>query len=413
MQGGDSIRVLYLNHYGVFRGAQRSMLELVRAFPPNAVTPYFITPKGDFIKYLEKSGYSYSKVFGGISKFDHSRVGYYRGLRWLILLREFAFLFPTFFVFYSLRRRAKDIDIIHINEITCLLPLILARKLFKKPVIAHARVVLNSDKTKWRTRMVNRVLRKFTDHIIAIDETVASNISAGQKVSVIHNSFEKAGAFVSEKGGFRAKLDAITRRKLTVGYIGAIHVNKGVFDLLEAARLCAQNGLDVNFIIAGGRDKASRTSNAILKNMGFSHDGNDDLYAFIDDNKLNDYVHPIGFSSDTADFFSYIDVNCFPSYYDAPGRSVFEAAFFSKPTIAAISNPLPDTFIDGKTGLKVEAANPRSIYDAIRHFYDNAESINEMGAAAYALATNNFDPQKNAASVLAIYRSLVSTHQSL
>ena len=51
------------------------------------------------------------------------------------------------------------------------------------------------------------------------------------------------------------------------------------------------------------------------------------------------------------------DIFCFPSHLNSPGRSVFEAGFYSVLSIAAISNPCNDTFEDGKTGLIVKMSN--------------------------------------------------------
>ena len=399
----EPLKVIYINHYGVVGGAQRSMLELINAFPQNAVAPHVITPGGRITNFLKQMGIPYTLTPGGVSKFDHSKLGYYRGFRWLILLREILFIFPTVYSFFRARTEITKADVVHVNEITCLLPIYIIKKFFHKPVITHARVVLTTQGGKTRMGLVKRVLLNYTDGIIAIDKTVAASLPVTTNVNIVHNSFTKSNDSIDDNA-FAKKLSTLPRRKLNIGFIGTIQHNKGIFDLLKTALLCKRHNVDVNFIIAGNKE-VSHSSTRIKMNK----DADDEFHKFIADNNLHTYVHPLGFSYDTAAFFNYIDVICFPSYYDAPGRPVFEAAFFSKPSIVALTtNTFDDTFIDGKTGIKVNAGDPVSIYNAIMRFFNNPDVIRRMGDEAYTLACRNFEPSANALKVLNIYQSVSS-----
>ena len=60
-----------------------------------------------------------------------------------------------------------------------------------------------------------------------------------------------------------------------------------------------------------------------------------------------------------------MDVLCFPSHYDAPGRPIFEAAFFGVPSIVAVRNPRPDTLVDGETGLAIRPHDADELAEAI------------------------------------------------
>ena len=75
-----SLKVIYINHYGTYHGAQRSLVELIRNFPQNEVIPYIITPRGEMENALKGNKINYDTVFG-VSKFDHTRIGYYRKWR--------------------------------------------------------------------------------------------------------------------------------------------------------------------------------------------------------------------------------------------------------------------------------------------------------------------------------------------
>jgi glycosyltransferase involved in cell wall biosynthesis len=85
---------------------------------------------------------------------------------------------------------------------------------------------------------------------------------------------------------------------------------------------------------------------------------------------------------------------CFPSHFDAPGRPVFEAAFFGVPSIAAVTQPMGDTIVDGVTGLAVRPREPRQLAEAILSLYANPERRAELGRNAAQL-------------VLGVYREAV------
>lgn len=402
------LSVLYINHYGVLGGAQRSLLELIMSFPENEVKPHVLTPPGKMEEYLKKTGIGYSVVRGGISKFDHTRLGYYRGLRWMILAREFVYLFPTAIALYRLRKHAANFDLIHINEITCLVPAWLVKKWYKKPVVMHARVVLNTTNGKRRRRFVHAVLNNNCDHIIAIDQHVAHSLALKNKLSIVHNSFSPFGALSKGRDSINAALGALPKRRLNVGFIGAIHRNKGIFDLAKAAKHCKQHGLDVNFVIIGNAEqKNSGWLKNFLVNAGISQDQNSALRQYIRKNDLDEHMHLLGITANTADFFRYVDVICFPSHYGALGRPVFEAAYFRRPSIVALDETFDDTFIEGETGLRFKPRDADALFEAIRFFYEHSQSLEEMGEKAYHLAHRNFDGATNAARVLSIYRSLI------
>ncbi len=86
------LKVLYIHCVGEFGGASRSLFELLNAFPNDQIEPIVILPYGSAASVLSKTEFTFYTT-RGISKFDFSEASYYKGLRWLILLRE-LFLLP-------------------------------------------------------------------------------------------------------------------------------------------------------------------------------------------------------------------------------------------------------------------------------------------------------------------------------
>ena len=72
-------------------------------------------------------------------------------MRWLVLLREIAYLPFTIAALATLGRRWRSIDLIP-WRFTGLVPLLVARRLFGAPAIVHVRSVAHDDARSWRTR---------------------------------------------------------------------------------------------------------------------------------------------------------------------------------------------------------------------------------------------------------------------
>src|SRR5688500_13009893 len=87
------IRVLYIHPSHHPGGSLRSLVGLIRMLPPSVECRFLTTTA------VTEVVSQYGPVIGccGVPVFDHSRAGYYRGLRWCILFRELLYT-PCFIV---------------------------------------------------------------------------------------------------------------------------------------------------------------------------------------------------------------------------------------------------------------------------------------------------------------------------
>jgi glycosyltransferase involved in cell wall biosynthesis len=396
------LKVLYIHMTGAFAGGSRSLYEVVRAIPAGEVEPLFIVPRGSVHGFF--SGLGEVIEAAGISQFDNTRYSYYRGLRWLVVLRELAFIPSTLIALLRARKRWKHVDLIHINEITGVLPWLVARRLFKAPVIVHVRSVMRNDAVLFRTRWINRLLCDKADAVVAIDDTVRASLPRKLSVDVIHNAFSLKSA--DADSGFTYKL-GLKPGSFRVGFVGNLLRVKGIFELIEAARLTRDQGLDVEFIVVGGDAGRSDTLLArILNWLRIGQDVGTDVQAKIDEYGLRDRFHMVGFMADIAQAYACMDVLCFPSHYDAPGRPIFEAAFLRVPSIVALNKPMPDTLVDGVSGIAIPPHDAPALAKAITRLTNDRALAAEMGAAAHQMAISNFSAERNAAKLLAVYKRL-------
>lgn len=403
------MKVLFIHITGAFGGSSRSLTEAVRAFPGD-IDAHFLTPCGTVEGFFGKLG----KVLAvsGLSQFDNTQYSYYRGFRWLVLLREIANLPATFSAIREAQRRWPDIDLIHVNEFTGLLPMWLAKRRYGVPVVVHVRSVARLDRKALRSRLVNSVLRDNADAVIAIDETVRQSLPEDLPVEVIHNAFTPKPAGEPDP----ALSDRIARLRpgaLRVGFVGNLLKVKGIQDLVEAARIVKQRGGDVEYVVVGDDARPSTSLKArLLHSFGLNQNIKAQVQAKIAEYGLENDFLMLGFMSDIAQAYRHFDVLCFPSHFNAPGRPVFEAAFSAVPSIVAVTDPTDDTIIDGVTGLTIPPHAPERLAEAILACAADREKTKTMGQEAKALAERNFSVERNAAELFGVFQRCVAATEN-
>ncbi len=398
-----AISILYIHSCGIFGGASRSLLELIKAFPADSIKPHLLTQGGNTVLFFEECGIPAIPV-KGISQLDNTQYGHYRGTRWLILLREIYYLPFTLHGMLKARRAWPDIDVVHINEMTMLAPILLAKLIFKKPLVLHIRSVQRDFSASLRGRFALRVLKRFPSTLIAIDQTVRNRIPPSLPVNIIHNGFGISD-IPNEKLQKQA-LDSETfkQRPMRVAFVGNLLRLKGVVEFLHAANICADRGMNVEFLFVGNTPrKNSGLIRYVLKRFGLYEDLGERLLQYVKQHELEQRVKFLGFIKDISKIYSDTDILCFPSYLNAVGRPTIEAALFRVPSIVAIRNPESDTIIDGETGICIEEKSAIALADAIEQFYRQPHEIARMGEQAHQLAQRFFNIEHNAKKVLDIY----------
>jgi glycosyltransferase involved in cell wall biosynthesis len=266
--------------------------------------------------------------------------------------------------------------------------------------------VLNDDMDSRRTRWIAGLLGKHTRALVAIDDTVRRSIPAELSVRVIHNSFSPGGPFEAD-ATLDERLAKLSPSSFKVGFVGNLLASKGIVELIEAMCMVRDAGVDAELVIAGDDAQSSRGVKArLLKPVKLSHDVRSEVESRIGQHGLADRVHLLGFTDNIGKVYQSMDVVCFPSHLDAPGRPIFEAAFYGVPSIAAIRNPTPDTFVHEGTGLTVKAGDVGDLAAAIMRLANDRSMVHHLGTSARALALENFDAAKNMEKLLALYRDV-------
>lgn len=401
------LRVLYIDGVGPFGGASRSLFESMRAMPAGSVERYFIVQSGTILGFYRPLA-SAVVTARGLTRFDNTRASHYRGRRWIVVLRE-AFHIP-FMVSALLRARQKfpDIDVVHANEITEIIPGLLAKWLFQAPLVVHVRSLQRSDAKSRRVQWFRRTLRRHVDAVVAIDENVRQTLPNDVCVDVIHNAFTPQYAAEADNE-YLQPLDRLSPSALVVGFVGNLHKSKGLFELIEAGRIVKSKGGNVQYVIVGGGTMRSRgILHWALKLFGLAENIGEDLPSLLERQGLSDDFFLLGHTNDIQRVYERMDVLAFPSHFDAAGRPVFEAAFSGVPSIVAVSDPKFDTVRHGVAAIAVPEPRPDLIAEAILTLDRDRAATRRMGEAARLLANENFVPIVNALKLLQLYHRVVA-----
>ncbi len=388
--------MLYLHPFGAYGGATKSLAEMVAALPASSIRGVALAPPGVAARSLAAAGLEVLPV-RGIAQWDDTRFGHYRGLRWLILLRELAYWPGTLL---ALGRAATHgpFDLIHCNEITAVLAGVLAKKRLGAPLLVHVRSLQRGSGGGRISAGLMRLLRRHADVVVAIDEAVRRTLPADLPVRIVYN-----GMAVPDDLPARQDADGPFR----VAIVGVLHRAKGVYEFVAAAKLLRDRGVDVRLMIVGENVRpVTGLRGWLLRRLDFARDVRGELEAYVAAHGLHGHVEFTGFVADIRSVYGRIDAVCFPSHLDAPGRPVFEAALFGLPTVVAMRDPTADVVVHGSTGLCIDVPTPQAIADAIAALAADRSGCRRMGQEARRAALQRFESRISAARMFELYRQV-------
>lgn len=398
----EKINVLYIQHVGVQGGSFKSIYLVAKELSDKKkINPYFISVHGVNNIKIKESGFLYKSV-SGLSQFDNGRISLYKGVRWLILVREILLLPSTVYAIMYAAFKWKNIDVIHVNEITLIGVVVLAKIFIKKPIVLHVRS-MQSIRNNIRRRVIMSLVNKYVDIVIPIDGNVASTLNVEKKIKVIHNSEVEPDVVICDY----KNENKIIRFGIVANYLRY----KGVEDYVQAAMICLKENKtsDLQFLIYG--DSQAKNKDIIYyirKIFGFDYDVKRKILSIISKNEYENVIKVCGFVSDPKVIYTGIDVLVFPSWLDAVGRPVFEAAHYGLPSIVALKEKRSDDAIqDGVTGFVVKERSPIELAAAMQKFIDNPTIIKSMGIAANRLALEQFNLKKNTMTIYDMYCRLI------
>jgi glycosyltransferase involved in cell wall biosynthesis len=170
--------------------------------------------------------------------------------------------------------------------------------------------------------------------------------------------------------------------------------DKGVGELVEAARALRQKGLPVRFWLAGSTDPANPACipGSVLRTW-----------------QEERVVEWVGHRDDIPDLLRQAHVAVLPSHHEAVPRFLLEAAASGLPLVATDIPGCREVVRHGENGFLVPVRDPRALAEAIEALARDAAMRRRMGLASRALATREFDERRVVEAWLALYEGLLRT----
>lgn len=139
------------------------------------------------------------------------------------------------------------------------------------------------------------------------------------------------------------------REDLWTGTIGELHPIKGHAVMLETIAKLNEKGLTIRHIIIGSGELEEK------------------LRAYIEQNDLAEQVFLVGHHDEASQYLKAFDVYIQPSYSEALGYTVIEAAQAGLPIVASHVGGISEIITDGQNGLLVPPGDSRALQESIEH----------------------------------------------
>lgn len=181
---------------------------------------------------------------------------------------------------------------------------------------------------------------------------------------------------------------------LTAALVGRMLWDKGVGELVEAARLLRERGVALRIRLIGPRDDHNPASIPQATLEQWVRDG---------------LVEWPGQVRDIAQLWRDTAIAVLPSYREGLPKALLEAAASGRPMVATDVPGCREIVRHEETGLLVPARDPVALADALARLALDQELRRRLGAAARRLVEQRFADTEIAASVVALYRGLLTT----
>lgn len=242
----------------------------------------------------------------------------------------------------------------------------------------------------------NWFIRKFIG--ITLKKADAS-IVLGNSFKPVMNRFVKDIKVVPNGTDFNPDISSKSFKKsnrgLTISYLGNLYESKGLMDLLEAAKIVLLRYDDVKFRIAGF------WPDEIIKTKVFNFVKRNNL-----DNNM-ELLSPV-LGKEKEEFLLSTDIFVFPSWYEGQPYVILEAMAAACPVISTKDvGAIPETVIDGKTGILVDKKNPQQIAEAIIYLIENPEKRIEMGLAGRKRFEENYTMEKSVDNLIEAFNEIL------
>ncbi|MBR3655106.1 MAG: glycosyltransferase family 4 protein [Elusimicrobia bacterium] len=286
----------------------------------------------------------------------------------------------------------KDkISILHVHQGKLYWTALLMKLFFSNiKVVLHRR---QDTRHKWYAKWHY----KLADKTLTVSKVVRNNLikyenAPEQKVNVLYNAFD-AEKFEKEVDCSDVIKEYNLENKFVIGTVSNIVSleGKGQQYLIEAFAKLRRQYPDIRCVIVGdGAGKKLQQEYAKQHNV-------------------DDIVYFVGYQSNIPKYLKTMNIFCLLSCdTEGFGNVNLEAEFLKIPVITTNIGGIPETIIDGKTGLLIEPRNTDMLIEAIKKIMSDKQFAKDIGVAGHNFVKETFTKQKFVENLTEIYESILN-----
>ncbi len=179
----------------------------------------------------------------------------------------------------------------------------------------------------------------------------------------------------------------------TVLFAGRMLWDKGLAELMEAADILRERGVEARIALAGSPDPGNPACVPVETLRAADHEGRVDW---------------LGHQSDMPALLRSADIAVLPSYHEGLPRFLIEAAAVGLPLVATDLEACRRVIRDGENGILVPVRDAVALADALERLVREPETRRRMGEAGRRIAAREFDTRTTIQDWLELYEQLLT-----
>ena len=241
--------------------------------------------------------------------------------------------------------------------------------------------------------LVNRLLNRATDRLLAVSDAVREDVlrvekASPGKVEVLRAAVDPARFDISvSREEARARI-GLAAGDFVIGNVGRLVEEKGHRHLIRAFADMRRAGRDFKLVVAGG-GRLMGEMKALAESLG-----------------VGEHVMLLGERRDVPELYRAMDVFVMPSVFEAWGLSLIEAMASGLPCVATSVGGMPEILDGGSCGVIVPKGDPGAIADAVGSLSSDPARMTELGARGRARALSLYGSEAMARKLEAVYDNL-------
>jgi glycosyltransferase involved in cell wall biosynthesis len=238
----------------------------------------------------------------------------------------------------AIRARNVDFYIFFIGGESLLLPMLTAKLLMKKVVLALAGTPVKvaeavKDTLSKPTGILGEINFLLSNRIIVYSKNIVKERRLEKyrsKISIAHRHFIDFSSFNAKK--------KIEERENLVGYMGRLSEEKGILCFIEAIPSVLEKRKDITFLIGGDGNLSTK------------------IRKYVNKQNIGDTVEMVGWipHEELPDYLNDLKLLVLPSYTEGLPNIMLEAMACGSPVLATPVGGVPDVIKDGETGFILE-----------------------------------------------------------